>query len=385
MADPKLFPSKYGMNCLHRAAWEGNTTTVKSVLAPGTDIDIEAKTTNGRTALIISAYRGHLDCFKTLLKHGADLNARSANGAGSLQWAAYYGQADIVTCLLDLQVKIDDVDRFGRSALCLAAQSGHTGVVKLLLQRGANVHIISTQPKGMTALHVAAGSGHAEVIQRLIDCGADLSVTTALGDSALDIALMGRQKKVVQVLLNATGEAEYSEESIALQFAMADGHSKIEEIINTVKSRCPRTKESSSSHDYEWIFQVIVEGGRLLKRPVFRRLLQYAVEKKRLEMLKSLIDLNCDVNILLEPTSFSPNDVVEHVRSTKVELLVELDVNNDDFHKRRRTALEEAVDNMKDNKDTSVLDLLLKHGARINCGKHFENTALSRVLGNGSD
>lgn len=373
-----------GMNCLHRAAREGNTTTIKSIFATETGINIEAKTKKGCTALIISAYRGHLNCFKTLLEHKADLNARSANGAGSLHWAAYYGQADIVTYLLDLQVKIDHIDRFGRSALYLAAQYGHRTVVDLLLESGANVHITATQPKGMTALHVAAGGGHTEIIRRLIDCGADLSIMTALGDSALDVALMGRQKGVVQVLLNAMEEAEYSEESIALQFAIADGYSKIGKIIDTVKSHCPCTKESNCSHDYKWISQVIKKGGRLLKRPVFRRLLQYAVEKERLEMLKSLIDLNCDVNMLLEPASSSHNNVVERVRSAKVELPVQLDVNNDDFHKRRRTALGEAVDNMKDNKDTNVLDLLLEHKARINCGKDFEDTAFSRVLSNGS-
>lgn len=351
----KPLPNKDGMNCLRRAAREGNITTVESILATETSIDIEAKTKKGRTALIISARYGHLNCFKTLLNHDADLNTRSVNGAASLQWAAYHGQANVVEYLLALHVEIDHTDKFGRSALYLAAQSGHTRVVNFLLESGANLHITTTQPKGMTALHVAAGGGHTDVIRRLIDYGANLSITTALGDTALDIALMGRQKGVVQILLN-------SEESIALQFAMADGHSKIEEII---KSHCPRTKESNSSHDYEWISQIIEEGGQLLKRPVFRRLLQYAVERKRLEMLKSLIDLNCDVNMLLEPASSSPNDVIKRVRSTKVELLVELDVkldvNNDDFHKRRRTALEEAVNNMNDQE--KIAKMLIEAGA----------------------
>ena len=53
------------------------------------------------------------------------------------------------------------------------------------------------------------------------------------------------------------------------------------------------------------------------------------------------------------------------------------------YGKGRPTVLREAVKNMEDSKDTEVVDILLEHKAKINCGKDFKDTAFSRILNKG--
>lgn len=84
------------------AAYEGNTETVKILLANGADVN--AKDDEGRTALMTVAGEGHTGVAKTLLDHGADINTK---------------------------------DKDGKTALFLAEKSGHSQVVRILKEAGA--------------------------------------------------------------------------------------------------------------------------------------------------------------------------------------------------------------------------------------------------------
>ena len=69
------------------AAKSGETAEVERLLKEGADP--EAKDGEGRPALYLAAWKGHLDALKLLRKHGATLDATDSPGHTTLMWAAY--------------------------------------------------------------------------------------------------------------------------------------------------------------------------------------------------------------------------------------------------------------------------------------------------------
>jgi ankyrin repeat protein len=96
---------------LKQAAMRGDTTQVQQLLDKG--VDVNAKDSNGETALMEAAGNGHTEVVKQLLAKGADVNAKSS---------------------------------YGYTALLYAADKGHTECVGLLLDGGANINVQSSAP-----------------------------------------------------------------------------------------------------------------------------------------------------------------------------------------------------------------------------------------------
>ena len=73
----------------------------------------------------------------------------------------------------------------GVTLLMFAARKGHERVVELLLQRGAEINLQSSE--GVTALMDAAGNGHERVVDLLIRRGAEINLQSD-GGTALMMA-----------------------------------------------------------------------------------------------------------------------------------------------------------------------------------------------------
>jgi serine/threonine-protein phosphatase 6 regulatory ankyrin repeat subunit B len=67
-----------GRTPLMLAAFRGDISTVKSLLLAGADVNARDK--DGDTALMFAAYRGHTEIVSLLLDHGANIYARARNG-----------------------------------------------------------------------------------------------------------------------------------------------------------------------------------------------------------------------------------------------------------------------------------------------------------------
>ena len=96
-------------------------------------------------------------------------------------------------------------------ALCPLHVAAHVGdaarVRQLLLGDGDGDDGIEVDARctywgasGATALHEAARFGQLEVVRVLVEAGADMRATTALGESALDIAVRDREGEMEQFL-----------------------------------------------------------------------------------------------------------------------------------------------------------------------------------------
>lgn len=88
---------------LRQAAEAGDMAALQTQLSAHTDSDppsqIDARDSNGRTALMLATLRGRGPAVEALLAAGADPNAADAQGITPLQAAIAGGQPDIIAAL----------------------------------------------------------------------------------------------------------------------------------------------------------------------------------------------------------------------------------------------------------------------------------------------
>ena len=138
--------------------------------------DVEARDENSCTPLHLAACHGHAAVCRRLLEKGADLGKRDMRGQTALHHAALNGHS---TCIQLLLEKTPDLvhflDRENRSALHCAASNGHLEAVALLLQTYNAQPNVSTKPKNLTALDCAIIGNHRNVVDLLLEHAAETS------------------------------------------------------------------------------------------------------------------------------------------------------------------------------------------------------------------
>ena len=71
------------------------------------------------------------------LKQSANVNAKNSNGTTALMYASANGHADVAELLLKNGANVNAKDNDSRTALILAAFNGHVDVVEFLMKNGA--------------------------------------------------------------------------------------------------------------------------------------------------------------------------------------------------------------------------------------------------------
>ena len=80
-------------------------------------IDVNSRSRNNFTPLIIAVQQGKYGLAKYLIKKGADVNLGNIDGITPIMYAVYNGDLDIVRLLLKNGANLDLVDNDGWSAL----------------------------------------------------------------------------------------------------------------------------------------------------------------------------------------------------------------------------------------------------------------------------
>jgi ankyrin repeat protein len=262
-------PANDGSTALLWAAFHSNAEMTKELLAAGAAVD--AANHYGVTPLLQASRNGDVEVMKALLDGGAEPTRWHAEGETPLMAASRTGRVDAVQLLLTHGSFVNAADPFQEeTALMWASAEGHLEVVKALLAAGADpnqkAHVSTiTERKnadhpsgGFTALMFAVRNGHEEVSKALIAGGADLKLTNADGATATIIAIVNDRFDLAKELLDLGADPNDG----SLYFAV-DMHDA------TIDMR---------AHD----------GSRL--QP------SHPNKMTALTLVKSLLDLNADVN-----------------------------------------------------------------------------------------
>jgi ankyrin repeat protein len=98
---------------------------------------IDAKMTDGTTALILASQNGHHEVVQALIAAKANVNANSEDGATALIMASKNGHQEVVQTLINAKASVNAKARNGITALTMASKNGHLKVVQLPKNAGA--------------------------------------------------------------------------------------------------------------------------------------------------------------------------------------------------------------------------------------------------------
>lgn len=195
------------------ADWQARSGTWNEVVQPAGAIPairdaIYEVVQGGFTPLLYAAQQGAIAVAEHLLAAGANINDQAADGTPALVLAAHSGHGEFARFLLDRGADANLMGA-GYSALHIAIPHGDIELVKSLIAHGADVnvavispsaarrdsrdHAIREQLVGMTPFWIAAHYRQSAILQALIEAGAETSFTTDSADTAIMLAIDGRE------------------------------------------------------------------------------------------------------------------------------------------------------------------------------------------------
>ena len=147
-------------------------------------IDIEARLSDGTTALHSAALVGDNEAIKILLDAGANPNVVDDCNRKPLWAAVRENNVESVKLLLKRTTDINDQVYNGHTCLSTAARWGHEECVKLLLEAGAEIWCQAPGPQfleperrlmwyGCDALGWAVDGGHLDVVELILRAGTE--------------------------------------------------------------------------------------------------------------------------------------------------------------------------------------------------------------------
>jgi ankyrin repeat protein len=202
-----------GKTALHWAVLQGKEAIVKLLLQRDADpgaIDED----HSRTPLHYAASLGKIAVTRALLQADAEVDSLDEYLLTPLLLACDPSsfQPGAATLLLDAGADVHVVDEEGEGVLASCAVSGHLPLIRRLLKQGADVS--AENENGVTPVMEAARNGHVDAMRTLLEVGkADGAHLDAAGVSLLHCAVKGGSVATVQYLLRDCADVDVTDES----------------------------------------------------------------------------------------------------------------------------------------------------------------------------
>ena len=173
---------------------------VRALLAQKADVN--ARSSDGSTALLWAAHWNDVGTAKLLLQAGADANAANDFRTTPLSEACTNSSSPLVRLLLKAGANPNTAIATGETPLMTCARTGAADAVRLVVEYGAAVN--AKEPKqNQTALMWAAAERHPDVVKALIDAHADLKANSKQGFTAIHFAARVGDLESVKLLVAA--------------------------------------------------------------------------------------------------------------------------------------------------------------------------------------
>ena len=228
--------------CFLEFAVTGNQFGISTLLKLGVDVD--HKSSEGMTALMIASYAGHQQCVEMLTSANANVDIQDNKGYTALMLATECNSIDIISHLLSVNASVNLQTQEDDTALTIACridnfllnynteqQDSKTSLVQMSLEaledQESSLHIAVVHKQidvvkyfisecgwdpmyknnnGWTYLHSAGLCGSLDIIKYLItECKCDPMIAEQNGVTCFHIAVMNKHIDVVKYLISECG------------------------------------------------------------------------------------------------------------------------------------------------------------------------------------
>ena len=182
------------------AARNQDAKAVRALLSQ--KVEVNARSSDGSTALLWLAHWNDVDSADLLLKAGADANTANDFGMTPLSQACTNASFEFVRLLLKSGANPNTAIATGETPLMTCAKTGNADAVRLLVEYGASVN--AKEPaQSQTALMWAAAERHPNVVSVLVAAHADLKAHSKEGFTPIHFAARVGDLESVKLLLAA--------------------------------------------------------------------------------------------------------------------------------------------------------------------------------------
>ncbi|TVY79660.1 putative ankyrin repeat protein [Fusarium oxysporum f. sp. cubense] len=365
-ANPHMLGSE-GNTPLHLAAILGDVDIVEKLLEYG--VDIHKSNQNVNLPLVEAVRHGRELVYTKLLERGT-VDMFGENRRTALIEAASVGNLAPIETLVREGALVDFPDRTGKTALMKASKLGHTRVVELLLKSHSDVD--HQDYKRDTAIMNACKGGHDDVIEILLAANAQLGIKNSAGETALANAGRHCGKGIIKRLLrHITDPVTRDQQSgTALVSASKWTRPDIVSLILEDAELKPTSKyidlalSKSCSRPNEKVVRLLIDHGanpNLTSKSEGLSLLGQAINSGNDAVVLVLLDAGINIEGDDGDLSRPIHTAAAQGTKTVVQSLIERGVS---VNRRSSTGLFPLDYAMRrQDKDTSIADLLRKHGA----------------------
>ncbi|XP_065047879.1 ankyrin repeat-containing protein At2g01680-like [Musa acuminata AAA Group] len=208
--NPVVFSEVYGVpwmtndagnTALHEATRNGHRAVVELLMSVAPDLaDVENAT--GVSALYMAAERGSVEIAKELLK-SPSASDEGPRGQTALH-AAVLRSYDITEMILAKKPNsVRHQDATKSTPLHFAAANGDITMVQLLLQSDSKAAYIRDED-GLSTIHVAANAGHLKIIEQVLEyCPDSMGLQNNTGRNFFHVAVEKKNLEVVKYVLRS--------------------------------------------------------------------------------------------------------------------------------------------------------------------------------------
>jgi ankyrin repeat protein len=228
-AAPRTAPNAASTNPLVQAVLADDATTLKLLLANGTDVNTVDTVGGNRTALHWAVKEGKKNLIPILLDAKANLEARDRVGKTPLTFAAEGRDLELVKMLVERGADVNTRDTIQGSPLLWASGLGTPEIVKFLIEKKAEVNVVDVN--GLTPLLWASGIGSAESVEALLKAGARTDVADRMsGDTALMRAARTGRLESLNLLIAGKADVNAKNQAGQTAFMLAAASGSVEKL-----------------------------------------------------------------------------------------------------------------------------------------------------------
>ncbi|OPA73532.1 hypothetical protein BVG16_28300 [Paenibacillus selenitireducens] len=187
------------------AAGKGEIDTLKKCLEQG--VDINARNKQKRTAILVAAMNDQLDAVEFLVQAGANVDLQDETCFNPFLFGCINGKLELVKMMIKANANVELLTRFGGVGITPASEKGHVEVVRELLTT-TDINVNHTNICGWTPLIEAiilndGGEKQQTIIKLLIEHGANVHMVDKYGVPPIELARSKGFTEIENILLAA--------------------------------------------------------------------------------------------------------------------------------------------------------------------------------------